>query len=214
VAIKGEKQDVRNQFDHNKEPSDGEVPVEPIELSIVSECSCDNRWTTHIISLRSNDPAVGVLAPQADEADKVLDDGDGSEQRGTDTEDGIGGELVARQAIPHAKVHSNGHEDAVDEDEGPEPGDGLPARAQRVLERRGLPEVGVIVRDLCVRIYGVRVGRNCAAWLGAECGRGLGPWLSLVVVARAVDLESGHPEGVGIPGAVCSRWPFGLCHRV
>jgi hypothetical protein len=194
VAVKGEEKNVRNQFDHNKEPSNGEVPVEPIELSIISRCPCDIRWNTHIVSLRSNDPAVGVLAPQADEADKVLDNGDGSEQRGTDTEDGVRGELVARQAIPHAKVHSNGHEDAVDEDERPEPSDGLPARAQRVLERRRLPEVGVIVRDLCVRVYGVRVGRYCAAWLGAECRRGLGSWLALVVVARAVDLEPGDLE--------------------
>jgi hypothetical protein len=27
---------IRNQFNHNKEPTDGEIPVEPIKLSSVS----------------------------------------------------------------------------------------------------------------------------------------------------------------------------------
>jgi hypothetical protein len=212
VAIKGRRRNARNQFNHNKEPSDREIPVEPIELSIVSQCSCDASWNTHIIPLRSNDPAVGVLAPQADEADKVLDNGDGPEQRSADTEDGVCGELVARQAIPHAKVHANGHEDAVDEDEQPEPEDGLPARAQRVLERRGLPEVGVIVCDLGMGIYGVRVGRGCPAGLGAERGCGRGARLALVVVARAVDLDARHLKRAGTSGRVCSRGSLGLCH--
>jgi hypothetical protein len=132
--------------------------VEPIELSTVSQCSRDVSRKTNIVSLGANDPAVGVLAPQTRKAYKVLDNGHGSEQRGTNTEDGVCGQLVARQAIPHAKVHSDGHEDAVDEDEEPEPEDGLLARAQRVVERRGLPEVGVIVRDLRVGVDGVRVG--------------------------------------------------------
>lgn len=76
-----------------------------------------------IPSLCANDSAVGVLLPQAMEANKVLNNRDGSQQGGADTEDGICRQLVSCQAVPHAKVQANGHEDAVDNDERPEPKD-------------------------------------------------------------------------------------------
>jgi len=82
--------DVRNQLNHDKEPSDGEIPVEPVELASVSVwvmvCWC----CTDIMSLGANDPAVRVLPPQAGKAHKVLDDGDGAQQGGANAEDGVG----------------------------------------------------------------------------------------------------------------------------
>lgn len=114
-------------------------------------------YETYVVSLGSNDPAVRILPPQAGESHKVLDNRDSPQQRSANTEDGVGGQLVSCQAVPHAKVHANGHEDAVDEDEQPEPENGLPARLQRVIERRRPSKVGVVVRDLRVRVDGVRV---------------------------------------------------------
>jgi len=49
---------IRNEFNHDKKPAYRQVPVEPIEVP----------------SLRTNDPAAGVLFPQSVEADKVLND--------------------------------------------------------------------------------------------------------------------------------------------
>jgi len=109
------------------------------------------------VPLRSNNSAVRVLLPQAIESNEILDNGDGAEQRSANTEDGVGRQLVARQAIPHAKVHANGHEDAVDEDEGPEPEDGLSPCSQRVFERWRFSEVWIIEYDLGVGIDGVPV---------------------------------------------------------
>jgi hypothetical protein len=85
------------------------------------------------VPLGPNDPAARVLPPKAAESDEVLNNRNGSQQRCTDTEDGVCRELVARQAIPHAKVKANGHAHAVEEDQGPEPEDGLLPRSQRVV---------------------------------------------------------------------------------
>lgn len=168
-------------------------------------------WT-NIVPLRSNDPAVGVLLPQSVEAHKVLDNGDGAQQRSADTEDGIGRQLVSRQAVPHAKVHANGHENAVDEDEEPEPEDGLLAGAQRVAQRWRAAEVGVIVCDLGVWVDCVRVGRGCATVCCAGDGGGCrASRVSLVVVAGAVDLNIWHLQCVCLARAVCSGWTFGRC---
>lgn len=141
------------------------------------------------------------------EADEVFDNRHGSKQSGTDTEDGVGRQLVARQAIPHAKVEADGHEDAVEDDEGPEPEDGLLAGAQRVLERRRAGEVGVIVGDLGVGKLGVGIWRRDAAWLcaGVEAGRvvdGRGAARLSFVVAGAVDVHAGYGQRVGLS---CSR---------
>lgn len=139
------------------------------------------------------------------EADEVLDNRHGSEQGGADTEDGVGGQLVARQAIPHAKVEADGHEDAVEDDEGPEPEDGLLARAQRVVERRRAGEVRVFVRDLRVGKLGVGIGRRGAAWLcawgevGVVAGGRRAARLSFIV-AHAVDLYAGYGQRVGLAG--------------
>ena len=178
------------------------------------------------MSLRANNPAVGVLAPQSCKANEVLDNGNGSEQRRADAEDGIGGQLVSGEAVPHAKVHANGHEDAVDEDEEPEPENGLLAHAQRVLERRRPAEVGVVVRDLGVGVYGVRVGRCGARGICAGSGSlCCAARVALVVVARPVDVDARDLQRVGLAGAVCRRgarglrhgqrfWPQRLCRRL
>ena len=104
----------------------------------------------YVEALRADDPAVGVGPPEAPEADEVLDDANGSEQRGADTEDGVCTQLVPREAVPHAEVEADGHAHAVEEDERPEPEDTLLARSQAVVERRRMRKVGVIVGDLGV----------------------------------------------------------------
>ena len=102
------------------------------------------------------------VSRKGEEANKVLDDTNGSEQGGADTEDSVGAQLIARQAIPHAKVEPNGHAHTVEEDEKPEEENGLLARLQRVIEWRRVCEVGVIVCDLGVWEEGRRVGRGGA----------------------------------------------------
>lgn len=168
-----------------------------------------------IVPLRSNDPAVGVLPPQADKAHKVLDNGDCAEQRSANTEDGVCRQLVAGQAVPHAKVHANGHEDAVDEDERPEPDDGLFPCTKGVFERWRLAEVCILVRDLRVRVDRVRVRRCCAADVraGSRGRHGCCATASLVVVARPVDVDARDLQRVRLAGAVCSRRPLWLCRR-
>ena len=70
-----EKENVRNEFDHDEEPANRQVPVEPVEIP----------------SFRTNDSAAGVLLPKPVEADKVLDNRHGTEQRRADTEDCVCG---------------------------------------------------------------------------------------------------------------------------
>jgi hypothetical protein len=166
------------------------------------------------MSLRPNNPTIRILAPQPRKPHKVLDNRHGTQQRSANTENGVGRQLVARQAIPHAKVQPNGHEDAIDEDERPEVDDGLLALAERVVERRRLAEVGVVVSDLRVWVDGVGIGGYGAAGGGAGDGGGSGAaWLALVVVAGAVDLDAGDLERVGLPGgAVGGRGSLGLGH--
>lgn len=177
--------------------------------------------------LRTNDSAIRILLPQPVEAHKVLDDRNSTQQRRADTEDGIGRQLVARKTVPHAKVHADGHEDAVDEDERPKPDDGISARSQRVLERRRFAEVRVVVRDLSVWVDCMWVWRYCAADVCAgDGGCCCASWLAFVVVnTRSVDLHDGHGEGVGIASCVCGcgsfrfgyglrDWPQRLCRRL
>ena len=158
-------------------------------------------WT-HVEALRTNDPAVGVLPPQPPEADEVLDDTDGTQQRGADTEHGIRTQLVAREAVPHAKVETNRHAHAVEEDERPEPEDALLARPQAVIERRRVCKVGVIVRDLGMREQcgGVRGGRprgvSAEVAVGGCGAGGSGGGGAASLVAGAVcDGDAGDLEG-------------------
>lgn len=160
--------------------------------------------------LCANDSAVRLLLPQSVEADEVLDNGDCSKQRSANAEDGVGRQLVARQAIPHAKVKADGHEDTVEDDEGPEPEDGLLSRTQRVLERWRPSEVGVVVCDLCVRVPSVQAWRGCSTRVCAGCCEGrsravcagaarfCAARLAFIVVAHAIDVNSWHLQRVGI----------------
>jgi hypothetical protein len=152
-----------DELDHDEEPADGEIPVEPVELpaSLATVQCVLQIGLTYVESLRANDPAARVLPPKPPEADKVLDDTDCAEQRCADTEDGVCAQLVSREAIPHAKVEADGHAHAVKEDQKPEPEDALRARPQSVVERRRRRKVGVFEHDLRVRKErgGVRRGR-------------------------------------------------------
>lgn len=107
-------ENLRNQFNHDEKPSHRQIPVKPVEIP----------------SLSSDDAAAGILLPQSVEADEILNNRHGSQQGGADTEDGIGGQLVASEAVPHAKVEANGHADAVENNEGPEPENSLLAGSQ------------------------------------------------------------------------------------
>lgn len=109
---------------------------------------------THVCSFRTDDPALGILLPETMETNEVFDDRDGTQQRSTNTERSVGRQLISSKTIPHAKIQSNGHEDAVQYDQGPEPEDGLLPCAQRVFQRRRSSEVGVVICDLCM-------GKSC-----------------------------------------------------
>lgn len=153
-------------------------------------------------------------------ANEVFDDRDGPEQGGTDTEDGICRQLVSGQAIPHAKVEANGHEDAVENNKRPEPEDGLLADSQRVFQRRRAAEIGVIVGDLGVWIDVVWVWRRCSAGIGtgiqARSIDGRGAARLALIVAGTVDGDAGDLERAGrrrvVLRCVCwRRWPQWLC---
>lgn len=120
-----------------------------------------------IPSLGSNNAAARALFPQPVKADEILDNGHGSKQSGADTEDCIGGQLIASEAVPHAKVEANGHEDAVDNNQRPEPGNGLFPWLERVVEGRRPGEVWVVVGDLGVGKEGLWVWRCRPTWLSA-----------------------------------------------
>jgi hypothetical protein len=137
------------------------------------------------------------------EADEVFHNRHSTQQCCADTEDSVCRQLISRQAIPHAKVQADGHANAVEEDQGPEPKDGLLPRAQRVFERRRAPEVGVIVRDLSMWVDGMRVGRWSSTRIRASIQGCRGATngccaarLSFIVVAGAIDLNSGHVKGI------------------
>lgn len=100
---------------------------------------------THIPSSSTDHTTRGALSPQPPEADKVLDDRDGPEGTGADTEDGIMGQAGP---VPQAEVQGDGHAHAVQDDEGPEDGDALLPRAEGVVEGRWVLEVGVCEADL------------------------------------------------------------------
>lgn len=156
--------------------------------------------------LRANDPTARSLLPQPVEADEVLDDRDGSQQGSTNGEDGIGGQLVASEAVPHAKVEADGHEDAVDYDKTPEPEDGLLADPQAIVQGRWSRELGVRVGDLGVRkLGGGRLWGGCTTGVlarvlagGWRLRRGIlgSRWLCVVGAVELGWLLAGHLEEV------------------
>jgi hypothetical protein len=197
--------DVRDEFNHDEEPADAEIPVKPIQLALSARIHKHPlwRWVTYIISFGTNDPAIAFLPPQPYKSNEILDNRHGPQQRSTDTEDGIGTQLVPPQTVPQAEIHANRHEDAVGEDERPEPEDGFAPYLQRVVERRRAREVGVIVCDLRVWVGNLRDGGVCST-----CGRARGALcdtsgLSLIVVTCAVDDYAGDLQRVGIACCVC-----------
>jgi hypothetical protein len=154
---------------------------------------CHNSFDTYVCTLRTDYSALGILLPEAVETDKVLDNRDRTQQRSANTERSVGGELISCQAIPHAKVKSNGHKDAVENDERPEPENRLLSRAQRVLQRRRSSEVGVIVCDLCVGISGVE--RVVDVWRDRSAGIRTGVHRCCAVVHVAHAISAGNVEG-------------------
>lgn len=144
-------ENLRNELNHDEKPPNRQIPVKPVEIP----------------SLSSNDAAAGILPPQSVETDEILNNRHGSQQGGADTEDSIGRQLVASETVPHAKVEANRHADAVENDEGPEPENGLLAGSQRVVEWWWTCKVGVIVCDLGVGEESVSVWRWSATWLCA-----------------------------------------------
>ena len=144
------------------------------------------------------------------EANEILDNGHGTQQRSADTERGIGGKLVSSKTVPHAKVQPNRHEDAVQDDECPEPENGLLARPQRVLQRRRPSEIRVIVRDL-------GVGKSCVervvyVWRHGSAGVGTGVLIHGGGAAISVGRARGAGEVEVCVCCVCCRRARGLCH--
>lgn len=144
------------------------------------------------------------------ETNEILDNGHGTQQRSADTERGIGRQLVSSETVPHAKVQPNRHEDAVQDDERPEPENGLLARPQRVLQRRRPSEIRIIVRDL-------GVGESCIervvnVWRHGSAGARPGV---LIHGGRAA-ISVGRTRGAGKVEVgvccVCCRRARGLCH--